>query len=876
MKHVLFFVALIITACNTTQQTTTKPSTKPQTSNPKPEVKVYRASETKVHDLVHTKLEVEPIWEKQQLKGKATITLHPHFYPADSLQLNARSMDLHEVSLVNKGKRSYLDYSYDSLILTIKLDRTYKRDENFTIYIAYTAKPEELPEGGSTAITKDKGLYFINADGKDTEKPKQFWTQGETESNSAWFPTIDKTNQKMTQENYITVDTSFVTLSNGLLITSTKNADGTHTDYWKQSLPAAPYLTMIAASDFAVVKDKWRNIEVSYYLDKDYEKYARMIFGNTPEMIEHFSKVLGVDYPWEKYSQVVVYDYVSGAMENTTAVVHGTNMLQDSSEFFDDNYEDYLAHELSHHWFGNLVTIESWSNMTLNEGFANYAEYIWREYKYGRDDADMLQQLDMDGYIRVSKIKDSDLIRFDYADREDVYDAISYNKGGRVLHMLRKHVGDEAFYASLKLYLETHKYQTVEVHDLRLAFEKVTGEDLNWFFSQWFLNHGYPQLDINYSWNDTTKTETVTIEQKQDLDKNPLYKIPLFVDVYYGGKTERKKITIERAKENFSWTLPSKPDLVNVDAERMLLSTINDTKSRENYIFQFYNAPLYMDRYEALHKTSTDYTANSAEGKMTEDALNDKYWNIRLAALKNIGPQLKENKERLKPTIIAMATKDNKSKVRAQAVKTLSKYFKDDVDAITVIENGLKESSNLVVTASFKAIYEKDKIRGLEVAKQFETSANGDILNAVGSFYKEEGNAEYNGFFLSALNKAKGLDRYNLIDTYGKYLKKQDGKEFTDGISKLTDIAGNSSTWYLRYAGINALTGVESELKSRMSKASEKVDELKQSNASQKEIRDAEFEETRLKKQHDDLESSIKAIKNNEKEKRLKKLFDTN
>jgi aminopeptidase N len=878
MKYPILIFALASIACNTPQQTTT---TKPEATTTKsetkviPEPKVYRASETMLHDLVHTKLELHPVWDKMQMKGKATITLHSHFYPQDSLILNARSMDINDVSIIGKTGKEHLDYTYDSLLLSIKLDHMYEEGENFTIYIDYTAKPEELPDGGSTAITKDKGLYFINADGKDLDKPRQFWTQGETESNSAWFPTIDKPNQKMTQEIYLTVDSSMVTVSNGLMISSIKNADGTHTDYWKQSLPATPYLTMIAASDFAVVKDKWRNIDVNYYLDKDYSQYAKMIFGNTPEMIEHFSKLLGVDYAWEKFSQVVVHDYVSGAMENTTAVIHGTNMLQDSSDYFDGNYEDYISHELFHHWFGDLVTCESWSNITLNEGFANYSEYLWREYKFGRDDADYLQQQDMAGYLGASRLKDPDLIRFNYEDREDVYDAVSYNKGGRVLHMLRKYVGDPAFFASLKYYLESHKFQSAEVHDLRLAFEKVTGEDLNWFFNEWFLNHGYPKLDISYAWNDTTKTETLTIEQKQDFDKNPLYKIPMDIDIYHDGKTDRKKIALEHVKETMSWKLPSKPDLVDVDADKMLLCSKEDHKTKENYIFQYAHAPSYLNRYEALNKIGSDYVANSVEGKLTEEALNDKFWSLRIQALKNIGPQLKENKDRLKPIILAMATKDEKSKVRAQGIKTLSKYFKDDAEAQTALENALKEKSNLVVTASFKAIYDKDKKRGAEVAKQFESSTNSDILNAVGTFYKDEGNPEYNDFFIGALSRIKGFGKYNLVDTYGKYLKKQDGKELDLGIGNLEDIA-KSSSWYMRYGAITALIGVEGELKTRMSKATDKVEELRKNNASQKDIHEAQLDETEIKKHYDDLEAKIKNIKSSEKESRLKKMFDEN
>jgi aminopeptidase N len=563
-------------------------------------------------------------------------------------------------------------------------------------------------------------------------------------------------------------------------------------------------------------------------------------------------------------------------MENTTAVIHGTNMQQDSSEYFDDNYEDYISHELFHHWFGDLVTCESWSNITLNEGFANYAEYLWREYKYGRDDADNLNQHDQAGYVSMSRLRDPDLIRFYYDDREDVYDAISYNKGGRVLHMLRKYVGDEAFFASLKLYLESHKYQTVEIHDLRLAFEKVTGEDLNWFFNEWFLNHGSPKLEINYAWSDSLKKETVTIEQKQEFDKNPLYKIPMLIDIYHDGKSDRKKVTIEHAKETFSWQFPSKPDLVDVDAEKMLLCTKEDNKSKESYVFQFYHAPSYVNRYEALNKFGSDYSADSPEGKMTEDALNDKYWNIRQQALKNIGPQVKANKDKMKPKIMALATSDDKSKVRSQAIKTLSKYYKDDKEANAVIENALKEKSNLVVTASFKSIAENDKKRGAEMARQLRGTAKGDVLIAIANFYKEDGSPEYNSFFLTALGKAKGFDKYNLIDTYGKYLKKQEGKELNDGIASLEDVGQHAPSWFIRYAGVNALDGIEGELKSRENKASDRVEELRKNNVAQKDIQAAEMDVTALKKQHDDLAARIKEIKSNEKEKRLKKRFESN
>ena len=321
------------------------------------ELPVYRASNTIAHDLVHTSLKVSFDWKKRRMAGIAQITLHPHFKTSNEVVLNARGMQINEVSLVRPDKNILLGYEYHHDSLIISLDRDYKKEENYTLYIDYVARPEELDSiGGSSAITSDKGLYFINADGKDKYKPRQLWTQGETQSNSVWFPTIDATNQKMTQDIAITVDSSMVTLSNGLLIKSISNPDGSRTDYWKQTLPHAPYLAMMCVGNYAVVKDSWRGKEVSYYVEPEFRDVAHNIFGKTPEMMEFFSTKLGVPFAWEKYAQVVARDYVSGSMENSSATLHGEFLQQTPREMLDESYEEFISHELFHQWFGDLVT----------------------------------------------------------------------------------------------------------------------------------------------------------------------------------------------------------------------------------------------------------------------------------------------------------------------------------------------------------------------------------------------------------------------------------------------------------------------------------------------------------------------------------------
>jgi aminopeptidase N len=858
MRLIFFVAVLFFVSCSSEQKSTVTSPEKKEVEIPAP--KVYHGSYKRLNDLVHTKLEVTPDWGKMQLNGKAAITLHPHFYSTDKLVLNARGMDLHEVSLLMKdGSKTKLVYDYDQSKISITLDKVYKSVEHYTVFIDYTSKPEELEVGGSSAITKDKGLYFINADGSNPEKPRQLWTQGETESNSAWFPTIEDPQQKMTQEIYITVDIALTTVSNGLLITSTNNNNGTKTDYWKQSLPAAPYLTMIAVSNFSVVKEKWKNIDVCYYLDSAYSKYAKMVFGRTPAMIDCFSKLIGIDYPWEKFAQVVVHDYVSGAMENTTAVVHGTNMQQDSSEYADGNYEDYISHELFHHWFGDLVTCESWSNITLNESFANYGEYIWREHAFGRDDADHLNQNDVALYLLLTKSDNPDLVRYDYDDREDVYDIVSYNKGGRVLHMLRKYVGDEAFYASLKLYLETNKFGSAEVDDLRIAFEKITGEDLNWFFNQWYFKHGHPILEISYDWDESAKTQKVTIEQKQDFEKNPLFRIPLRVDLYHDGKVDRKQIVIEKAKEVFTWKYDSKPDLVNVDAERMLLCERTDNKSKENYVFQFSHAPLYLDRFEALNKSGTDYEGNSPVGKMMEEGLHDPYWSIRVQAMKNIGPQLKANKDKLKPVLLELAGKDSSSAVRTQAIKTLGKHYKEDTLVTAFIESALNDISYNVQAAAFKLIVDNDKVRAETLAVKLEDSNGGDVLNAIGNLYKDEAKETHNEFFIAALNRLRGYERGTFAEIYGKYLKKTEEKTWKKGVDKLAEVAGYSSG-YSRNMIINVLDDLSKNLSTKIADEKTHIEERNKNNSGSNEVGNSQREIESLSKRQVELEEKIKKL----------------
>jgi len=741
MKKMLLTLGLFAGICSFAQQTQAK----------KGELweKIYRASATRVNDLVHTKLDVKFDYAKTYLYGKAWITLHPHFYPADSLRLDAKGMNINKVALFKNGKNMDLKYTYDSSFLYITLNRTYKRNENYTIYIDYVSKPNELKVKGSAAIIDAKGLYFINPDGKEKGKPIEIWTQGETESNSVWFPTIDKPNQKSTEEIYMTVPQKYVTLSNGKLISQKKNNNGTRTDYWKMALPHAPYLFFMGVGEYSIIKDSYKGKEVSYYVEKEYAPVARRIFGHTPEMIAFYSKITGVDYPWNKYAQIVGRDYVSGAMENTTSTLHQENAYQDARELVDGNsWEDVIAHELFHQWFGDLVTCESWSNITTNESFADLSETLWNEYKYGKDAGDEVNYKGLRSYLANTNNYKKDLVRFYYADKEDVFDQVSYPKGGRILNMLRTYLGDSAFFKSLHLYLTTNQFKSAEAQNLRLAFEEISGQDLNWYFNQWYYSSGHPQLEINYDYDVVNRLAKVYVKQTQT-DK--LFKLPVAIDIYIGNEKKRYHIWVQNEIDTFTFSTTSRPDLINFDGDKTLLCQKKENKTLDNYIEQYKYAGLYLDRREAIDfasKTQTDPKAVL----LLKTALNDNYNNLRIFTLSKLDLTNDSIKKVMEPVILSLAKNDSKSTVRAKAIEILSQYKKEDYKSL--FGKALKDSSYSVAGSALDALAKIDTVAAMQAAQNLSKfPSKGKLAEAISRIFIAFGDENSFDFISDKFNK---------------------------------------------------------------------------------------------------------------------------
>ena len=684
----------------------------------------YRATHTKTTELKHTKLKVNFDYQKEQMNGEEWLTASPFFYATNELVLDAKGMLIHEVALDKNGSKSPLKFDYKNDELKITLDKTYQKNQDYTVYIKYTARPNEVKQEGSKAISDAKGLYFINAQGKDPDKPTQIWTQGETESSSAWFPTIDKSNQKTTQEIYMTVPDKYVTLSNGILKDSQKESGNMRTDHWVMDKRHSTYLFFMGVGEYAIVKDKWRNIPVDYYIEKEYEPYAKQIYGNTPEMIEFFSKKLGYDYPWAKYAQISGRDYVSGAMENTTATLHGSDILQKPGQLIDENkWEDTIAHELFHHWFGDLVTAESWSNLTVNESFANYSEYLWNEYKYGKDQADYHQMEDVNHYIHNPGDFKKDLVRFDYASREDVFDLVTYQKGGGILHMLRNYLGDDAFFAGITEFLKTYEYQNAEAHQLRLAFEKVSGKDLNWFFNQWYFGSGHPKLSYTSTYEPVKKQVIVVINQSQDQP----FEFPLAIDVYDNGKPKRFNVWVNaKAKNTFTFDSSKTPDLININADGILVADVTETKTPEQSFLQFTGSKEYKSKSIALSNIKEDAGKNPAAIKLFAAALKDPFFRIREQALEQIDLTIPEQAKALTADVEKLASNDPKTLVQAAAISALVKT--KNAKYSSIYEKGLNAVSNAVKGSSLAGIAELDPTKAAASIEKIDLDGASDDL----------------------------------------------------------------------------------------------------------------------------------------------------
>lgn len=748
-------------------------------------MEIYRESAPMVWDITHENVSLSFNLKEKTADGKALIVLHPYFYATDSLQLDAKSMRIDSVILKETNGNRLLPFTYADDIITIRFDKKYTRNEYLNLYIVYKAMPYASKEqGGSAAISDDRGLYFINTDNSIPGKPVQVWTQGETESNSHWMPTIDKPNERLRFQLELTVPDSFVTLGNGYLASKHEKANGMRTDTWVMDNPIQVYAAMFAIGKFDIVKDEpWRDREVSYYVEPEFAPYAKNMFANTREMMDFFSEITSVPYPWDKYSQVVVRDYVSGAMENTSASLFGEFMNQNNREHSDEDFENIVAHELFHQWFGDYVTAESWSNVTLNESFANYGEQLWRYHKYGKSSADVLAIQDMWKYVYgQSKTNDPALVRYYYNDREDLFDRISYEKGGAVLNYLHALVGDEAFFKAINLYLTRNALQSAEVSQWRTVLEEVTGQDWNWFFNQWYMRGGHPVLDMKYNYDEAARQLEVTVTQSQ----KDMYRLPVQNWVIYNDKPELAEAIIDGKTKTLIYPYKNgvKP-VVLIDAGHWVVGEVNYNMKPWQWLTVYKQSNNNIVNKMLAVGDARRNIEDTAAQSVIDLALQDKEADIRRLVLENLGNlNAKQWQDKWKTNVSYLAANEANNKVRAAAFNLLGKWkvptAKQDM------YDALNDSSYMVAGAALKALAILEKDTAYPLAKKLlKTRPRGDLRTACWDILAEKGNVADINLFKDAGLYVYGRDKIDFAGSLSKYMKNVKDEKTLDSTLKI-------------------------------------------------------------------------------------------
>jgi len=803
---------------------------------------LYRATPERKADILHTSLHLQFDWATETVIGSAELTFTPFFYPIDTLVLDAKELEVQSVTL---GADSPVAFDHQVDLLYIPLPQKTTRADTLTVTIDYRARP--TASGGSAAITSNQGLFFINPRGEETGKPRQIWTQGETEWNSRWYPTIDEPNERFTQTISLRVDTNFTTLSNGVKTRVEHHDDGTRTDTWSLDRPHAPYLTMIAVGEWAVIEDDWEGIPLGYYVEPAYAKDARAIFAHTEEMLAFFSDTLDTPYPWPVYNQVVVRDYVSGAMENTTAVVFGDFVQRHARELIDQPNDLIVAHELMHHWFGNLVTCESWAHLTLNEGFASYAEYLWLEHWEGREEADF--HLRTERRVYMSGFNFHPLIHYQYADAEDMFDAHSYNKGAAVLHMLRNELGDAAFFSGLKTYLHNNAGQPVEEDDLRQALEAACGRDLRPFFQQWFLSSGHPMVQVQHDWDPSAEAVTLRLEQVQNPDQMPaVFYLPITVEIWVGRTPERRTIVMDRRQQNFVLEGFAKaPRLVLIDPDRNLLAEWTHQRPVESYADQYRLATNVMNRMDAVNYL-IEYEVPQTDDILRE-ALHDPFWAIRARAAEVV--TWKDHTDQLRE----LALNDPHSSVRAEALLRLTEGEADDLVplAVQILE---RDSAYRVMGAALEVLSDQDPDRAIRLAKTLENESTADLLLSLAHIYAQSGNPVHLPFFAKASDRVEQELAFYFFEYYQELARLANPAEAAKVRDLLYNIASDhGEPLYRRFATAYALN------------------EWKNADQVDANLSESATEQQRLQESADQLRALLKQLVRSEQDERLRTYY---
>jgi aminopeptidase N len=618
----------------------------------------------------HLKLDLTINLEDEQFKGHAQWVMSP-FKPVRSVSLDAAEMKFDKVAIGDGDQpKDFRDLKFQTRAgeLEITLDREYAAGEKFTLAIDYKVNHPR------------KGGHFVVPDESEPNRARAFWTQGEPEDARYWLPCIDSPTDRFTCEVNVTAPKQYQVISNGKLKGSDENSDGTRTTRWVQEKTLVTYLLSVVLAEFDKYEQEWDGIPIISYVPKGRGEDAERSFKKTPQMVEYFSKQIGVRYPWPKYTQTCMEDF-GGGMEHTSATTLTVTTLHDERAHLDLNSDNLVSHELAHQWFGDLMTCKDWGETWLNESFATYFATLWTEHDLGWDEAAWARHNEEETYKRTDQLYRRAIISYTYDDPNGMFDAHSYPKGGRVLHMLRFVLGDDLFWKSIKHYVEKHQYTTVEAADLRIAIEEATGQGLNWFFSEWLDHGGYPEFNVSWRWDDAAKTVLLTVKQTQKTDTvTPVFEMPVEIELATRNSTTTRRVNVSHPEESFHLALDERPTRVCFDPNDWLLKKLTFEKSKEELIDQLEHDGHVMCRIQAVQSLA------AFPGSKDEDVVaalikalkSDSFWGVREVAANSLA---KLNGEKPRDALIEAAQHDAKAQVRREAIRSLSNYSHDSTRA---------------------------------------------------------------------------------------------------------------------------------------------------------------------------------------------------
>lgn len=642
-------------------------------------------------DIKHLDIDLRFDWDKEQAIGSTIVTFAP-FADTDKFQLDAAMMTIDGVTRVGGGTLKFAyDGKKDNDNLDITLDRVYRSGEDVSVKVDYKTNYVNKVDDTETSIGSfGRGLRFIKPTADNPSKPRQIWSQGESEFNRYWFPSYDTPNDFRTTDMRATVAKPFYVVGNGKLVETKENADGTRTFHWKMDQPYSNYLTSIVVSETTPVVQNFEGVPVMNFGYTNETKEVAATVKNLPATMKFFSEITGVKYPYPKYSQAFVEDF-GGGMENISATTQIEEMIHDDRELLDTDSESLQSHELAHQWFGDYVTCRDWGQIWLNESFATYMQAMWDEKFKGHDEflySDIRNNQNQTLTTWDQGIRRPIVTKY-YANKDAMFDTYAYPGGGSVLHMLRKHLGDKLFFASLNRYLTQNAHQPVSTEDLRIAIEETTGQSMDWFFDQWLYRMGRPEFEITQSYDDAAKKLTLNVKQTQKLDLNNEFPqvefFQTYVDVEIDNRIER--VWIEPKEMNtFTFDSAAKPKLVNFDYEGTLLKKMKFEKGVDELLYQMANDKDVIGRRWAMNELENKAKAGTEKDRivaaLVTSAEKDPFWRIRRAALSVIAnlyspdprPGQPRPAAKLDANVEALAirlTKDKESAMRGDAIELL-------------------------------------------------------------------------------------------------------------------------------------------------------------------------------------------------------------